>query len=278
MARLNRICWSNTISFASKFKLYMFLVTILLLDCCERWTLLADWNKGSRLLKPSAWGNFSAPPTWSTIPLSDWLGAAQDQLPCRSTGTPSGNCQETETCMVQACQMPQQTLCNHLSGYLGGWAMLWIAEKMQNGQHQRVDLPAHLRTAHKCLLPKTLRQDHCWIIPHVSPHPPTAQLVKGLSWTVKVQVNNYRNISVANCTVYDKTDKMRESFFWSGGRGEEMFVQHINSTYANDLIGYTVHVIQWRQWQKITEFCNKADLDLEALTLLVNTTGHTTEN
>ena len=59
-----------------------------------------------------------------------------------------------------------------------------------------------------------------------------------------MQVNNYRNISVANCTVYDKTDKMRESFFWSGGRGEEMFVQHINSTYANDLIGHTVHVIQ----------------------------------
>ena len=28
------------------------------------------------------------------------LSAEQDQLPCGSTGTSSGNCQETETCMV----------------------------------------------------------------------------------------------------------------------------------------------------------------------------------
>ena len=31
------------------------------------------------------------------------LGAGQDYLSCRSTGTSPGNCQETETCMVQAC-------------------------------------------------------------------------------------------------------------------------------------------------------------------------------
>ena len=42
------------------------------------------------------------------------LGAKQDQFPCGSTGTFSGNCQETETCMVRACHTPQQPLQNHL--------------------------------------------------------------------------------------------------------------------------------------------------------------------
>ena len=42
MARLNRIWWYNTISFASKFKLYKFLVTSILLFSCETWTLLVD--------------------------------------------------------------------------------------------------------------------------------------------------------------------------------------------------------------------------------------------
>ena len=45
MARLNRIWRSNTISFASKLKLYMFLVTSILLYGCETWTLLADSEK-----------------------------------------------------------------------------------------------------------------------------------------------------------------------------------------------------------------------------------------
>ena len=59
MARLNRIWRCNTISFASKFKLYKSLVTSGLLYGCEKWTLLADSKKGSRLSKLSAWGIFS---------------------------------------------------------------------------------------------------------------------------------------------------------------------------------------------------------------------------
>ena len=50
MAILNRIWRSNTMSFASKFKLYKSLVTSILLCGCETWTLLAD----SRLLEKSA--------------------------------------------------------------------------------------------------------------------------------------------------------------------------------------------------------------------------------
>ena len=54
MTRLNRIWQRNTISFASKFKLYKSLVTSILLYGCETWTLLADSEKGSRLSKPNA--------------------------------------------------------------------------------------------------------------------------------------------------------------------------------------------------------------------------------
>ena len=53
MARLNRIWRCNTISFASKFQLYI--VTSILLYGCEPWTLLAGpEKKGSRLSKPRA--------------------------------------------------------------------------------------------------------------------------------------------------------------------------------------------------------------------------------
>ena len=45
LARLNRICRCNTISFASKFKLYEPLVTSILFSGCETWTLLADSEK-----------------------------------------------------------------------------------------------------------------------------------------------------------------------------------------------------------------------------------------
>ena len=68
--------------------------------------------------------------------------------------------QETETCMVRACDTPQQPLRNHpqsqnhSSGHLGGWSTLCYAEKVLDGQHQRVDISAHARTVDKGLLPK----------------------------------------------------------------------------------------------------------------------------
>ena len=46
-----------------------------------------------------------------------------------------------QTCMVQACYASRQPLQNHPSGYLEGWS----AEYMLDGQHQRVDIPAHAR-------------------------------------------------------------------------------------------------------------------------------------
>ena len=109
----------------------------------------------SRLSKPSARGNFSASPTRSTRPT---MGAEQDQLPCRSTETSSGNCEETETCMVRACHTLLQPLLNHPSGHLGGWATPWSAEEMLDGQHQGVDIPDHARAAHNGLLQKRLEE------------------------------------------------------------------------------------------------------------------------
>ena len=47
------------------------------------------------------------------------------------------------------------------SGYLGRWATPWSAEEMVNGQHQRVDIPAHVRTSHKVLMQKRLKEDLC---------------------------------------------------------------------------------------------------------------------
>ena len=99
------------------------------------------------------------------------LGAEQDQLPCWSTWTSSGNCQETETCKFRA---------NHPSGHLGQWAKPWSAEEMLDGHRQRVDNPAHARTAYMDFRHKRLEEDVCWIVSHVSP---TTQSVEGLNWT-----------------------------------------------------------------------------------------------
>ena len=51
IARLNRIWQCNTISFASKFKLYKSLVTSILLYGCETWTLLAGSEKRIQAFK-----------------------------------------------------------------------------------------------------------------------------------------------------------------------------------------------------------------------------------
>ena len=51
MARLNRIWWCNTISFANKFKLSISLVISILFYGCESWHLLTDSeekNQGNR--------------------------------------------------------------------------------------------------------------------------------------------------------------------------------------------------------------------------------------
>ena len=121
-----------------------------LLYSSKTWTLLADSEK-----KNPGFRNQMHEETSQYLLLraqDQWLGVEQNQLPCGSTGTSSGNCQEMETCMVWACHMPRMPLKNHHSGHLGGWVMPWLAEEILDGQYQGVDTLVHARTARKGLL------------------------------------------------------------------------------------------------------------------------------
>ena len=179
-ARLNRIWWSNTISFTSKFKVYRSLCHLhpslwlwnIDFDC---W--LWEKNPGFRNQVPEE--------TSSHLLLGtkdQKLGAEQDPLPHGPTETSSGNCQKTETCMVWACHVPWQPAWNYPSGFCGGWAVLEQAEEMLDGQHQRVGIYAHARTAHDGLLHKRLEEDLCWIICHVLLNKPVSQGTE-VNWT-----------------------------------------------------------------------------------------------
>ena len=61
----------------------------------------------------------------------------------------------------------RQPLQNRPSEHLGAWATPWSAEEMLDGLQQRVDIPAHARSAYQGLLQKRLEEDLCWIVPHV---------------------------------------------------------------------------------------------------------------
>ena len=145
LARLNRIWCCNTISFANKFKLYKSLVTSSSSTAVKHGLCLLTLKKKN----PGFWNQVLEETSLHLLlgAQGQQPGAEQDQLPCWSTETSSGNCQEMETCMVWACLMPWQPLQNYSSGHLGGQTMLWLGEEMLDGQHQRVDISAHARTA-----------------------------------------------------------------------------------------------------------------------------------
>ena len=82
------------------------------------------------------------------FPLCSTVRCGANRLPCGSIGNVSGNCQETETCMVRAYHTPRQPLQNHPSGQIGGWAMPWSAQEMLDGQYQTADILA--LTGQKC--------------------------------------------------------------------------------------------------------------------------------
>ena len=180
MARLNRIWQNNTTSFTSKFKLNKSLVTSILLCGCDTWTLHAD----SETKDPGFWNKVPEETSQHLLleaqDNQEQLGVEQDQHPCGPTETSSGNCQETETRMVWANHTPWETLKNYWSGHFGGWVMLWLAEKMLDGQHQRVDTLIHAWTAHNGPLQKRLEKDLCWSIYHVPWQPNRLK-----DWTVQ---------------------------------------------------------------------------------------------
>ena len=124
---------------------------------------LLTLKKVSRLSRPTALGNFSASPMWSR---HQRLGAEQDQLPCGSIETSSRNCQKMSNLHGSRMSCARKPLWNNSSGYIGWWATPWSAEEMLYGQRQRLDIPAHARTAHNGLPQKRLEMYLCQILPH----------------------------------------------------------------------------------------------------------------
>ena len=122
-------------------------------------------------------------PLWGARLTTEWEGTEQDQLPCWPTETSSGNCQETDTCMVPASHTPRQPLENHPSGHPGGWATPWSAEETLSGQHQSNLKSGPLcpfRPAYNVLPQEGLEEDLCWIVPRI---PTKIHSVKGPNWT-----------------------------------------------------------------------------------------------
>ena len=116
MSRFNRFWRSNAISFASELKLYNSLVTAFFVLAERHVPCLLTLRKGSRLLRPSARGNFSASSARGTKPTT---GCGAKSLPCGSTGISSGSYQETETRMIRECHTTRQPLQHHPLGHLG---------------------------------------------------------------------------------------------------------------------------------------------------------------
>ena len=107
---------------------------------------------GYMLVKPSAWGIFCTLSTRNTM-----TECRPRSISCGSTGTSSGYYQETGH--VTRHDSLSKTI---LQGTLErGWVVPWLAEEMLDGEHQRVDIPARVRTAHKGLLLKRLEEDLC---------------------------------------------------------------------------------------------------------------------
>ena len=66
------------------------------------------------------------------------------------------NCRFVDSCMVCTYHTLRQPFQIHPARHLGEWAMFWSVEKMLDVRHQRVDIPAHTRTAHNSLLQKKI--------------------------------------------------------------------------------------------------------------------------
>ena len=156
------------------------------------------WKKGSRLSKPSAWGNFLAFPTWSTRPMF-WVQSKINfllgpQMPLLAT-------------------VKRQKLAwfGHVTCY-DSLSKTILQGTLQGGQchgQQRkcwmdnikewTSLP-NARTAHEGLLQKRLEEDPCWIVPHVPPDDPIIQGTElNLVFGVKGKVTAFHTLVVMEC-------------------------------------------------------------------------------
>ena len=108
MARRNSICQCSTISFASKFKLYKSFVTSIFLYGCETWNLTVDSEKKIQASETKCMRKLLCI-CYLERKTNDWVRNKINFL-VGPRELSSGNCQETETCMVRACHTPRQSL------------------------------------------------------------------------------------------------------------------------------------------------------------------------
>ena len=163
MARQNRNWRCNTISFASKFKPYKFLVTSILLYAMKHGPCLLTLKKERiqtfetkcirKLLRISYLEHKTN--DWVRSKISLIMGP---QEPLLATVK-----RQKLAWLVWSHHTPQQLLQNHPSGHLGlgRWVMPRSAEEMLDGQHRIVDIPARARTAHNGPLQKRVNEDLC---------------------------------------------------------------------------------------------------------------------
>ena len=151
--------------------------------------------------------------------------------------------------LVQACHMPWQPLQNHPSGHLGGWAMLWSAEEILDGQHQRVAILAHARTAHKGLLQKRLEEDLHWTVPHA---PPMAKSVNRLNWTETAepqQILGYTMIWKLDYEINATVHRiLHQLFLFNMGIWERERIRPLlfNTMFCNKITAWSLKVQQFR--------------------------------
>ena len=125
---------------------------------------LLTLKKGSRLSKPSAWGNFfSISPTWSTRPMT-WCRARSTslwvhrnlfwQLSRDGILLGSGRSHTTTASPKPSFSSP------------GRWATPWSQRKCWMDK-TKSGHPTHARTVHKGLQQKRPEEDLCWFISHI---------------------------------------------------------------------------------------------------------------
>ena len=69
------------------------------------------------------------------------------QLGVATTFTAQCSTKRQDTCMFRACHTARQPPQSHPLGHSGRWTTPSSAEEMLDGQHQRMDISAHARTA-----------------------------------------------------------------------------------------------------------------------------------
>ena len=145
----------NTISFASNFKLYKSLVTSILLCGCETWTQLADSEERMQAFETKCLNKLLCM-FYLEYKTNDWVRSNINFWVYRNLFW-----QLSRDGHLHGLGVSRATTVCPEPGHLGGWATPWSAEEMLDGQHQRLNIPAHARPAHKGLLQKRLEEDLC---------------------------------------------------------------------------------------------------------------------